>query len=142
MSTVEEGVCNDHLDDVENEDLLEYDVHHMKEYTLEKSSSSFNFDDLESFVIGPITSRFWMLRKHILLINKNKIEQEMPFFAWECITLQVAGRPDVYLTIKNEKIMMKFIKLLIYKLRTIDGLRGTMEPLLERCFRERTKNMK
>lgn len=78
---------NTSLNNIENEDLLEFDVEHLKDYNLEKSSSSFSFDDLESFVIGPITSRFWMLRKHILLMDKNKIELEMPFYAWQCITL-------------------------------------------------------
>ena len=106
-----------------------------KEYTLDKSSSSFSFDDLESFVIGPITSRFWMLRKHIMLINKSTIEKEMPFFAWQCITLQITGRPDIYLVIKNDKIMSMFIKLLIYKIKTMDGQRGTMEPVIESFYK-------
>ena len=69
-------------DEIEDEDMLEYDILYSKEYTIERSSSSFNFDDLESFVVGPITSRFWMLRKHIMLLNKMNIEKEMPFFAW------------------------------------------------------------
>ena len=114
--------CGELSDDqIENEDLLEYDVTLAKEYTLGKSSSSFTFDDLESFIIGPITSRFWLLRKHIMLSNKNFIEKDMPFFAWQCITLQITGRPDIYLVIKNDKIMSMFIKLLIYKIQTIDG---------------------
>lgn len=106
---------------IENEQLLNYDVNYSKEYLLEKSTSSFKFERLEGFVFGPITSRFWMLRKHILLMNKTKIEQEAPFFAWECITLQVQGRPDIYLIIRDENIMLMFLKFLIYKLKTIDG---------------------
>lgn len=51
------------FEDIENEDILEYDVKKSKEYALVSSSSSFHFDDVESFVYGPTTSRFWMLRK-------------------------------------------------------------------------------
>lgn len=41
------------------------------------------------------------------------------------------GRPDIYLVIKNEKIMSMFIKLLIYKMKTIDGTRNTMDKFVD-----------
>ena len=56
--------------DLECDDILNFDTKKMMDYRLEKSSSSFNFEDLEGFIYGPITSRFWMLRK--LLLNMNK----------------------------------------------------------------------
>lgn len=126
-------------DVVENEDLLDYDVKQCKEYTLDKSSSSFSFKDLESFIIGPFTSRFWMLRKHILCMNRNKMDKEAPFYAWECITLQVTGRPDIYLILRNDKIMQMFLTLLAYKIKSMDGQRGTMEPVMKQLYREETK---
>ena len=49
----------------------------------------------------------------------------MPFFAWECITLQIKDRPDLYLVIRNEKNMSQLIKLLIYELKTINGERNS-----------------
>lgn len=59
----------------------------MKDFTLKQSSSSFYLDEVEGFVFGPFTSRFWMLRKHILYMDKNKYAKDPPFFAWDCITL-------------------------------------------------------
>ena len=117
--------------DIENEEQLSFDTKVTCEYKLEKSSSSFKFEDLSGFVFGPVTSRFWMLRKALLCMEKGKLQEEAPFHAWECITLQVKGRPDIYLVIKNEKIMSLFIKLLIYKMRTIDGKRGSMDKMID-----------
>lgn len=54
-------------------------------------------------------------------MNKKDLENNSPFYAWECITLQVKGRPDIYLVIRNEKIMHMFVKLLIYKMKSMDG---------------------
>tara|TARA_B110000305_G_scaffold216551_1_gene255163 strand:+ start:145 stop:600 length:456 start_codon:yes stop_codon:yes gene_type:complete len=107
---------------------------------LERSFSSFNFADIKGFVYGPYTSRFWMLRKHILLMNIKKLKENPPFNAWDCITLQIEGRPDIYLLIKNEEAMKMFIKLLIYKLDTIDGNRGTAVPIREQILKKELKN--
>lgn len=41
------------------------------------------------------------------------------------------GRPDIYLVIKNEKIMTMFIKLLVYKMRTIDGYKNSMNKYVD-----------
>ena len=81
-----------------------------------------------------------MLRKHILAMSLKKLETEQPFYAWECITLEIKGRPDIYLIIQSEKIMSMFIKLLIYKIKTIDGYHGTMEPMIMKIVRKETKN--
>ena len=43
-----------------------------------KSSSSFNLKNLNSFTFGGQSSRFWMLRKHINLMEKSAI----PFYSW------------------------------------------------------------
>jgi len=79
--------------------------------------------DIKAFVFGASTSRFWCLRKH--LISQDDIatvarEGDIPFYYWECITLQLENK-DIYLIIRNEQRMKDFIKLLIYELKTIDG---------------------
>ena len=81
-----------------------------------------------------------MLRKHILNIDKRKLRQDAPFYAWDCITLQVKGRPDIYLVIKNEKIMSMFIKLLIFKLKTVDGTRGSMVRIINQVMKKNLKD--
>lgn len=72
---------------VENDDILDYDLNKVGEYRIEKSYSSFNLKDLKSFIYGPYTSRFWMLRKHILLMSIKTLKTNPPFYAWDCITL-------------------------------------------------------
>ena len=61
-------------------------------------------DDVEAFVLGGSTSRWWMLRKHINLMNAQEREKKMPFYAWQCLTLQMP-KNDVYLVIRSEKRM-------------------------------------
>lgn len=92
---------------------------------LQTSHSSFYLSDVTSFTYGPFVSRFWMLRKHMILLGKHELERDAPFFAWNCITISFADKNDVYLIIKNEKVLADFIKLLISKTDTINGRRGT-----------------
>ena len=55
----------------------------------------------------------------------------MPFYAWECITLQLEDR-DVDLVIRSEKLMRIFLLFLIVKLNTYNGIANSLEPLRER----------
>ena len=71
----------------------------------------------------------------------KRLKDNPPFYAWDCITLQIEGRPDIYLLIKNEEAMKMFIKLLIYKLETIDGNRGTAIPLKNSILKKELKNI-
>lgn len=125
--------------DLENDEVLKFDTKKSKVYKVEQSSSSFSFDDLVGFTFGPVNSRFWMLRKQILDMDKSDLMEGEPFYAWDCITLQIRGKPDIYLVIKNEKIMKMFIKLLIYKMRTIDGKRNTMDRCIELIMSDKLK---
>ena len=49
------------------------------------------------------------------------------------------GRPNIYLVIRNEKIMEMFINLLIYKLKTVDGRKGTMNDIVNQKMKELIK---
>ena len=122
--------------------MLEYQLKTSKEFKLEISSSSCYLSDIKSFVYGPFTSRFWMMRKHLMLTDKSKLKRDAPFYAWDCITLQMKAHPDVYLVIKNEKVMTHFLKLLIYKLETIDGNRGSAIPLRNVIVKDQTKELR
>ena len=66
-----------------------------------------------------------MLRKHMILMNEKDLDLDAPFFSWNCLTISIANKNDIYLIIKNDEVMADFIKLLIYKLDTLDGRRGT-----------------
>lgn len=66
-----------------------------------------------------------MFRKHFNHLCDDYFKKEdVPFYSWECITIQTIER-DIYLIIKNEKIMEMFIKYLVYHLETVDGNRGS-----------------
>ena len=43
------------------------------------------------------------------------------------------------MVIRNERIMSMFIKLLIYKLKTIDGTRGTMINIINSVMKNKLK---
>ena len=68
----EKDVDFENDDEMENDMNLDFHLNFLGDYTLRESTSSFDLADVENFVYGPFTSRFWMLRKHILHIDKNK----------------------------------------------------------------------
>lgn len=120
---------------VENDILLEFQKDIQKQIKLTKSKASFDFDEVVSFYYGPFTSRFWLMRKHMNQLSTRDLTQKAPFHAWDCITINLRNKGDVYLIIKNEKILSMFLKLLIYELQTIDGQRGTALPLIHKGIR-------
>lgn len=79
------------------------------------------------------------MRKFISQKNPRlfKNDENIPFNSWDCITLQIRGQADVYLVIKNEKIMTMFLKLLIYHLKTLDGTRDTATKVINLIFESR-----
>jgi hypothetical protein len=50
-----------------------------------RSRVSCKVSDIKSFVYGGMTSRFWLLRKH--LIKNPDIAKKSPLKSWSCITL-------------------------------------------------------
>lgn len=88
-----------------------------------KSSASCMLSEIDSFLFGGCSSRFWMLRKHINSQTRTELDK-VPFYSWNCITLKL-GRRDVDLVIKDDKQMQLFLKFLIYSLKTLDGVKGS-----------------
>ena len=85
------------------------------------SSACCYLRDINGIMYGGISSRYWMLRKHINSLEIAKMaDEDMPFYAWECISLNLAHR-DVDLVIKNEKDMNDFITLISYHMQTVDN---------------------
>ena len=117
---------------VEIETDLQWRQNILKEFKVQKSQASCKLNDIDSFVYGPFTSRFWLLRKYINMLDTEKLSSDdnVPFHAWNCITLSIRGERDVYLVIKNEKIMTKFLKLLLYTMKTVDGTKNSAKKLI------------
>lgn len=111
------------------------------EFELKASSKSCHVDEIVNFVYGPFTSRFWMMRKHISLMNRRQLSNQLPFYAWDCITLSLRSGEDVYLLIKDEKDMTTFLKFLIYQMETIDGRRGSAKPFIQKKVKTESKRL-
>lgn len=66
-----------------------------------------------------------MLRKHILHLNQKDFDKSPLFFAWNCITLSINNKWDVNLIFNSENSLKMFLKLLIFRMQTVDGRKGT-----------------
>jgi len=71
-----------------------------------------------------------MLRKHINLLSDDVVSNDkFPFYAWECITIQMKNR-DLDLIIRNDKNMREFVHYLLSKLNSIDGTKNSAQAPL------------
>ena len=77
-----------------------------------------------------MSSRFWMLRKHIISMTKKELVN-VPFNSWNCITLCMSNR-DIDLVIRNDEDMEKILKFLIYNLKTLDGSKDSALKLIQK----------
>lgn len=103
------------------------------------SSATCNIADIEGIVYGGRSSRFWIFRKHMISVEYDDLRHDsekdgktcaFPFFAWQCITLQISGR-SVDLVIKNENDMNVFLRFLVQALNTIDGCVNSAQFYIE-----------
>ena len=51
-----------------------------------QSHASCKVSDIEGIIFGGISSRFWLLRKHINSLDSESLKN-IPFYSWNCITL-------------------------------------------------------
>jgi len=89
--------------DVFNEEYLatelDEQIHNVK-FTPKISKASCKIKDIQGFVFGGFSSRFWMLRKHINSLDDKSL-QNLPFYSWNCITLELEHR-NIDLVIRNQ----------------------------------------
>lgn len=107
-----------------------------------QSSASTDISNIQGFIYGGISSRFWLFRKHLMCIDYNTIKNDtqaykernknsdkknkIPFYSWQCITLILSHR-QVDLVIKNEESMNLFLRFLVITLNTQTGDKGDAE---------------
>lgn len=70
-----------------------------------------------------------MLRKHINSILSVERLRNLPFYAWNCLTLELNHR-EVDLIIPDDRHMQQLLKFLVYRIQTVDGNRGTATAIL------------
>ena len=69
----------------------------------------------------------------------NKELNNLPFYSWNCITINTKSR-DIDLVIRNEEHMMKLIRFLILVTTTVDGRKNTGTKILETLNSQDKKN--
>jgi hypothetical protein len=95
--------------------------------------------DITGIVFGGTSTRFWMLRKHMNSITPQDYRtQSIPFYSWECITLQLRHRV-VDLVIRNQDDMDDFLMILIDALKTVDGNRGSIVQAYKSILKEKRR---
>ena len=93
------------------------------EYSEKLSNCSCKISEIKGFIFGGFSSRFWMLRKQINSMELAEFEHQ-DFYCWESISIETSSR-EIDLVIKDKTHMDKFIKYLIYVLKTKDGSKGS-----------------
>ena len=61
-----------------------------------------------------------------MIDNKDEDLMNLPFFAWQCITIQL-DRRDIDFVIPDEGNMIDLLTLLIFNINTIDGTRDSAD---------------
>ena len=91
------------MQDISSSDEEIYNPDYVADYFHSESHASCNIDDIQSIIVGGMSSRFWLLRKHMNCFNTKKIKESeiTPFYAWNCVTLQLPNR-DIDLIIRKE----------------------------------------
>ena len=67
---------------------------------------------------------------------------DIPFFAWECISISMKSGHDINLIIRDEENMKIFLQFLILKLKSFDGLRNTFKVIRAASKKNSTKTDK
>ena len=80
-----------------------------------------------------MSARFWVHRKEIIT---SKSPEKAPFFAWQCITIELKNRV-IDLVIQDECCMWNFLKFLVWELDTLDGKRNTAKLVKEKILKDK-----
>ena len=121
---------------MKKDELLKMKKEHLEQKDKEKctresvSSCSCSVDDIQAIVFGGVHSRFWMLRKYFNSLNREQLNNRIPFYSWECISLCLPHR-DIDIVIRDHSHMNKFLKFLIFALKTFDGEKNSAVKLID-----------
>ena len=129
----------DEVDDVSSQDEDDEDAKIY--FTWKKSNGSFNISNVQGITFGGIDTRYWLFRKHMNHISSKNYrvnKNDIPFYAWECLTIMLNNR-NVHLVIRKESQMMMFIKFLVYRINSIDGMRDSGLVMEEALIRKAEK---
>ena len=70
-------------------------------------------------------------------MDRREIEaNKMPFYAWECLTLNLDNGREVNIVIKNQACMTAFIMLLIYEMKSVDGKKNSGSKIIDTLLKQ------
>ena len=127
------------VDNMEDHDADNDGIDEEYDYIKVESKSSSKLTEIKGFIYGGFSSRVGMLRKHINSYARDQLDT-LPFYSWECITLELEKR-QVDLVIRNEAHMDMLLKFLISTLKTIDGRRKSAEPIINKIYKIKSKQL-
>lgn len=114
------------------DEVLDENFQEGVDYIYKKSSCSMVLNDIQGILFGGLSSRFWMLRKHIICSNVKKlVDHKAPFFSWQCLTIQLKHR-DVDLVIPNDKDMDELLELIVDTMVTVNGVKGSAKLIYQK----------
>lgn len=104
---------------------LEKQLNEQLIYKKVKSSASCKINSIKGVTYGANSSRFWLLRKHINSMEMKDIRAGLPFYSWQCVTIFLEEHKQLNLVIKNENQLWIFLKFLLYRIKSVDGIPNT-----------------
>lgn len=71
--------------------------------------------------------RFWLYRKQVnSMPHKDIVKWGLPFYSWQCLTIVLKNQRQMNLVIEDEDQMAFVIRFLVLRLRSVDGLRNSL----------------
>jgi hypothetical protein len=68
---------------VYNKKVVDVETKTTRQFKTVKSAASFKFSEVKSFIFGGFSSRFWMMRKHMNMIDTTDEDlMDLPFYSW------------------------------------------------------------
>ena len=98
----------------------------------------YKLNDITGFMYGACSTRFQMFKNSINEIiaqsdDIKNIDSLMPFYAWECLTIQFKRR-DLDIVVKDEQQMEILLKFLIMETNSFDSNRNSLDFLKHTGF--------
>ena len=93
--------------------------------------------------MGGMSSKFWQVRKYLNEIEPLEYQinpQSIPFYAWNCITIQTQEK-DLDLVIPKMAEMKKLVRFLSYATNSLDGHTDSSLTLQNKILSMKKKSM-
>lgn len=123
-----------------NSEIMEENFVEGRDFVYKKSNSSMALDDIQGILYGGLSSRFWMLRKHMICSNvKKMVDGLTAFYSWQCLTIQLKHR-EVDLVIPNQRDMDDVLEVIIDAMNTVNGQKNSADLIRSKMHKIKYRN--